>query len=147
MEVEVEMTWNAAAPVLDHCDQFDGILPTGVELKVSTNQGDADGAVRGSNCSRRGTKHEARFLFMTGSCFEQDGPTGPSFDLLSDESERRGAYTQQLAPGQGQVLDRLGETFCKFKFPPGHFFWRVTRRTYGLKTLYQSMLSQHEAAF
>jgi len=79
MEVEVEITWNAAAPVLDHCDQFDGILPKGVELKVSISQGDADGAVRGSNSSRRGTTREAHFLFMTGSCLEQDGTCGTKF--------------------------------------------------------------------
>jgi len=66
MEVEVEMTWNAAAPVLDHCDQFDGILPRGVELNVSVSHGEADGAVRASNNSRRGTTREADFRFMTG---------------------------------------------------------------------------------
>jgi len=65
MAVVVEITPNAAEPVLDHCDQFDGIFPRGVELKVSINQGDADGAVRDSNCSKQGMMREADFLFMT----------------------------------------------------------------------------------
>src|ERR1700730_15560329 len=66
MAVVVEITPNAAAPVLDHCDQLDGILPSGVELNVSVNQGEADGAVRASKISRRGTMREADFRFMTG---------------------------------------------------------------------------------
>jgi hypothetical protein len=66
MAVVVEITPNAAAPLLDHCDQLDGILPSGVELNVSVSQGDADGAVRDSNISRRGTMREADFRFMTG---------------------------------------------------------------------------------
>jgi hypothetical protein len=66
MAEEVEITPNEAAPVLDHCDQLDGILPKGVELNVSVNQGEADGAVRASKISRRGTMREADFRFMTG---------------------------------------------------------------------------------
>jgi hypothetical protein len=66
MAVVVEITPNAAAPVLDHCDQLEGILPGVVELNVSVNQGEADGAVRASKISRRGTMREADFRFMTG---------------------------------------------------------------------------------
>ena len=61
-------------------------------MKVSTNQGDADGAVRGSNCSRRGTKHEARFLFMTGSCFEQDGDLRDQVLTYSLTSRKGGGH-------------------------------------------------------
>jgi len=66
MAVVVEITPNAATPVLDHCDQLEGILPRGVELNVSVNQGEAEGAVRASKISRRGTMREADFRFMTG---------------------------------------------------------------------------------
>src|SRR5262245_13912130 len=66
MVVEVEMTPKAAAPVLDDCDSLVGILPSSVELNVSFNQGEADGAIQSSRLSRRGSMREASFRFMTG---------------------------------------------------------------------------------
>jgi hypothetical protein len=71
LTVEFETTEKAAVPELDHCDHPTGKLPKAVELKVSTIQGDADGAWRDSRSSRRGMTVARAFLFMGSLAFGQ----------------------------------------------------------------------------
>ena len=98
--------------MLDHCDQFDGILPNSVELKVSVSQGDADGAVRGSNISRRGTKHEAHFLFMTGLVLgrwtDLRGPS--SIDSMTGR-KGGGRILDHLPPDKANVPKEMGKPY------------------------------------